>query len=133
MVKWSKFHTEDSKISGVTVQNLVTQATWCPECVHPWLLEILQIYFHFAYEEHEFYMTFHYFTFLINNHSETKQFILRPFSPLCSQFLTIHSKRLSLIRPCQPQTSYQLSGKIFNILEMLYFWYETLNSPRNAL
>jgi hypothetical protein len=40
---------------GATVQNLVAQATWCPECVHPCLLEIVQISFHFAYEEHEFH------------------------------------------------------------------------------
>jgi len=40
---------------GATVQNLVAQATWRPECVHPWLLEIVQISFHVSHKEHEFY------------------------------------------------------------------------------
>jgi hypothetical protein len=28
-VAWSRFHTEDPQILGATVQNLVTQVTWC--------------------------------------------------------------------------------------------------------
>lgn len=31
----SKFHTEDPHITGATVQNFVTQATWRPGFVHP--------------------------------------------------------------------------------------------------
>jgi hypothetical protein len=30
----SKFHTEDPQILGVTVENLVTRATWCTELVY---------------------------------------------------------------------------------------------------
>ena len=31
----SKLHPEDTHILGVTAQNLVSRATWCPEFVHP--------------------------------------------------------------------------------------------------
>jgi len=34
-VTWSKFHTEDPHILGVTVQNLVALVTWRREFVHP--------------------------------------------------------------------------------------------------
>jgi len=32
---WSRFHTEDPNIIGVTVQNVVSRVTWRPGFVHP--------------------------------------------------------------------------------------------------
>ena len=33
-VAWSTFHTRDPQIIGITVQKLITLATWCPGFVH---------------------------------------------------------------------------------------------------
>jgi len=41
VMTWSKFHTENPKLLGATVQNLVTTETSRPKFVNPWYKELL--------------------------------------------------------------------------------------------
>ena len=40
MVTGRTFHAEILQTFGANVQNLVATASWCPEFVHPWLIEL---------------------------------------------------------------------------------------------